>query len=99
MPDTDPQLTHVSIRDFGGLNTNTDPQDLKAGESVAQVNCGGPIAGKLRTRPGLEFVDFSGGNGGTSYTPISVCAVSNAFGDWFLYQLTNGDIVLGKDPS
>jgi hypothetical protein len=99
MPDTDPQLTHALIRNFGGLRTNADPQDLQAGESVVQVNCGGPIPGKLRTRPGLQFVDFAGGNGGTAYLPHVVCPISTAYGDHLIYQRSDGAIILGTDPA
>lgn len=87
------------MQDFLGLNTNADPHDLKPGQSVSQINCGGPIVGKLRTRSGLIFVAFSGGNGGTMNDVTVGYPYNSAFGDFIVYQRSNGDIILGKAPA
>lgn len=85
--------------DFLGLNTNADPHDIKAGQSVEQVNCGGPIVGKLRTRPGLRFVTFSDGNGSTGADPQVAYPYQSPFGTFIVYQLSNGHIYFGASPS
>jgi hypothetical protein len=95
----EPQITRSKIADFAGMNSAADPHDLKAGQSVLQINCGGVIPGKLRTRPGLKFVDFSGGNGGTSNAVQVAHPFKSPFGNFIVYQRANGDIIAGKDPS
>lgn len=95
----EPKLVRGKIVDFAGMNSNTDPHDLKAGQATLQINCGGPIPGKLRTRSGLVFVDFAGGNGGTTDDITVAVPFNSAFGDFIVYQKTDGDIVAGKSPA
>jgi hypothetical protein len=99
VPDLDRPLARAAIQDFAGLNTNADPHDLKPGEATIQINCGGPVKGKLRSRPGLRFVDFSGGNGGTSADVQAVYPMSTPAADYIVYQRTDGYIILGADPA
>jgi len=99
MSDMDRAIVRNVIQDFPGLHTNADPHDLKPGESVVQINCGGPVKGKLRSRPGLRYVDFSGGNGGTSEDVQAVYPMSTPAADYIVYQRTDGYIILGADPA
>lgn len=96
---TEQQLIALRVADFAGMNSNTDPHDLKAGQSVLQINCGGNTPGKLMSRPGLKFVDFSGGNGGTSHDVTVAYPLTSAFGNFIIYQRSNGDVVAGLNPS
>ena len=84
---------------FLGLHTNADPHDIKPGETVSQINFGGSIDGKLRTRSGLIFVSFSGGNGGTSNNVTVGFPYNTPFGDFIVYQRANGDVIAGKAPA
>ncbi len=93
------QIARSKIVDFAGMNSATDPHDLKSGQSVLQINCGGPIPGKLRTRSGLKFADFAGGNGGTSNAVQVAYPFISPFGTFIVYQRANGDVIAGKDPS
>lgn len=93
------QLSRAVISDFKGLLTNADPLDLKAGQSTVQINCGGPVPGKLRTRAGLVFVDFSGGNGGSAHDVVVGAPFNGPYGDFIVYQRSNGDVIAGKAPA
>lgn len=99
MPESDKILTNTKIADFLGLDTNTDPRDLKPGEMVSQINCGGPIAGKLRSRPGLVPQSFSGGNGGTSNQVWVATSMVVPNARYIVYQRANGEILIGKNPA
>lgn len=95
----EPVITKNRIVDFSGMNSAADPHDLKAGQAVLQINCGGPIVGKLRTRPGLQFVTFSGGNGGTAHAVQVATPFVSPFGNFIVYQRANGDVVAGLNPA
>ena len=93
------QITRTTIGSFGGLATNADPHDLKPGQMVSQINVGGPIPGKARTRSGLLFVTFSGGNGGTTNDVTVGYPFNSPYGDFIVYQRSNGDVIAGKAPA
>lgn len=46
------------IADFGGLDNNSDPDDLPDGTSTVQVNLTSRIRGLLSTRRGYRFAAF-----------------------------------------
>jgi hypothetical protein len=99
MPESDRIIGNTQIKDFPGLRTNADPLDLKPGEMVSQVNCGGPVPGKLRSRAGLVFVDFADGNGGTTSTVTVAMPYATPFGQFVIYQRADGYVILGKNPA
>jgi hypothetical protein len=57
-PQATPQA--VVIRDFPGLLTNADPNDLPAGAAREQVNCRSERPGELQVRRGYVVVRFEG---------------------------------------
>lgn len=48
----------VAMRDFSGLVTNQDPEDLPPGAARVQVNVRGDRPGELRPRQGWVRVFF-----------------------------------------
>ena len=48
----------VSIRDFPGLVTNADPNDLTPGAARSQKNLQATLIGELRVRGGCRAVRF-----------------------------------------
>ncbi len=59
MPWTPPQeAKQVSARDFPGLATSADPDDLAVGAARDQVNVTSHRPGELRSRPGYVKVTF-----------------------------------------
>lgn len=48
----------VRIEDFQGMVTNTDPADLKPGQSRLQINLSGLKRGELALRRGLRPLEF-----------------------------------------
>lgn len=57
MPEDVPQ-SQVRIRDFPGLNLESDPHDLKPGVASVQVNCDSANVGRLKSRLGFRVVKF-----------------------------------------
>jgi len=53
-----PAKAASEIRDFAGLTTSIDPDDLESGAAVMQTNATSEIAGELRTRNGFAVVIF-----------------------------------------
>ena len=53
-----PQKDTVPIRDFPGLATKPDPDDLPPGGAVIQVNIMSSRPGQLRVRPGYRPLKF-----------------------------------------
>jgi hypothetical protein len=53
----EPQET-LAIRDFPGLNTKGDRDDIPSGASVIQVNLMSTRPGVLQVRPGMREVKF-----------------------------------------
>lgn len=51
-------VTQKVIRDFAGLVTNRDPDDIEPGESLEQVNVNAERKGELRPRQGWARVKF-----------------------------------------
>ncbi len=51
-------LTKIAIRDFAGLRTNRDPDDVDPGEAIQQVNVNAERLGELRPRQGYSRVKF-----------------------------------------
>lgn len=51
-------LDQVSIRDFPGLVTNMDPDDIKMGAAQVQVNVTSSRPAALEVRPGFRVVSF-----------------------------------------
>ncbi len=54
----DKAVAKVAIRDFAGLRTNRDPDDVEPGESLEQVNVNAERQGELRPRQGYSRVKF-----------------------------------------
>lgn len=52
------QVPKVEAKDFPGLATRADPDDLADGSSRDQVNVTSHRAGELRSRPGYLKVTF-----------------------------------------
>ncbi len=52
------EVAKVVVRDFGGLRTNRDPDDVDPGESRQQVNVSAERQGELRPRQGYSRVKF-----------------------------------------
>lgn len=48
----------VEIRDFPGLQTKPDPNDVSPGAALAQTNVRSHHPGELRVRPGLARLSF-----------------------------------------
>lgn len=48
----------VEIRDFPGLGTAIDPEDLPPGSSTIQTNATSEVAGELRVRAGYQIIVF-----------------------------------------
>lgn len=53
-------VVQVVVRDFAGLRTNRDPDDIQPGESRQQVNVNAERSGELRPRQGYARVKFEG---------------------------------------
>lgn len=53
-----PAKESVAIRDFPGLATKPDPDDLPPGGAVIQINCMSNRPGQLRVRPGYQPLTF-----------------------------------------
>ena len=53
-------INQVDYRDFYGLATNIDPQDIRGGATVYQENITCITPGELRTRKGMRNVTFAG---------------------------------------
>ena len=97
--DIDRALVASKIADFGGLHTNSDPHDLKPGETVEQVNCAAGTPGTLRTRSGLRYCDFSNTNDSSGSDTIAVYPFVSSIGSLILYQRADGVIAYGKNPA
>ncbi len=52
------EVAKVVVRDFAGLRTNRDPDDVTPGESRQQVNVNAERQGELRPRQGWVRVKF-----------------------------------------
>ena len=52
------ERSEVAMRDFGGLNSETDANDLAPGAADIQTNLTSEEIGVLRSRPGLKLVVF-----------------------------------------
>lgn len=52
------EVVKVVVRDFAGLRTNRDPDDVDPGESRQQVNVNAERPGELRPRQGYSRVKF-----------------------------------------
>jgi hypothetical protein len=50
--------TKVVIKDFPGLNLESDPHDLSPGASSQQVNADSSDIGRLKSRLGFKVVSF-----------------------------------------
>lgn len=50
----------VKIRDFPGLNLESDPHDMAPGAAPVQVNIDSSDIGRLRSRLGFKVVSFEG---------------------------------------
>lgn len=50
------------IRDFAGLKTNQDPNDIEPGAATRQVNVSAERPGELRPRQGWARVRFDNQN-------------------------------------
>lgn len=48
----------VELRDFPGLGTKVDPDDLAPGASREQTNAQSHHPGELRARPGVKRLTF-----------------------------------------
>lgn len=53
-----PAKKSVQIRDFPGLMTKPDPDDVDPGAAVEQTNAQSHHPGELRVRPGVERLNF-----------------------------------------
>ncbi len=53
-----PPPESVEIKDFSGLMTRADPDDLPPGAAQVQTNLTSSRPGELRVRPGLRQVSF-----------------------------------------
>jgi hypothetical protein len=53
-----PPKSVVEIRDFKGMASNYDPNDIDPGTSQEQVNINGLQRGQLEVRRGLRQVTF-----------------------------------------
>lgn len=53
-----PAKAKVDIRDFPGLRSREDPDDVDAGASAEQVNAQGHHPFELRVRPGVVRLSF-----------------------------------------
>jgi len=53
-------VVRVIIRDFAGLETNADPNDIDPGKAREQVNLVAERSGELRPRQGWARVRFDG---------------------------------------
>ncbi len=51
-------IARVVIRDFAGLRTNRDPNDVDPGEAIEQLNVNAERLGELRPRQGYARVRF-----------------------------------------
>lgn len=57
MPLDKPKST-VKIRDFPGLNLESDEHDLAPGAASVQLNCDSSDLGRLKSRLGFKVVTF-----------------------------------------
>jgi hypothetical protein len=48
----------VEIRDFPGLGTAIDPEDLPPGSATIQTNATCEVSGELRVRSGYSVINF-----------------------------------------
>jgi len=53
-----PAETNVEIRDFRGMASNYDPNDIVPGSSQFQINVNGLQRGQLEIRRGMREVTF-----------------------------------------
>jgi hypothetical protein len=51
-------VLRVVIRDFAGLETNADPNDIEPGKAREQINIVAERSGELRPRQGWARVKF-----------------------------------------
>ncbi len=51
-------IARVVIRDFAGLETNSDPSDVEPGKAKRQVTLTAERSGELRVRQGWARVKF-----------------------------------------
>lgn len=56
MPEVEEPVSVVDVRDFPGLATNLDPDDLRPGTAREQVNVLGSRPALLEVRPGFRVV-------------------------------------------
>lgn len=54
----EPAESAVEIRDFRGMASNYDPNDIMPGSSQLQVNVNGLQRGQLEVRRGMREVTF-----------------------------------------
>lgn len=54
----EPARNTVTIKDFRGMASNYDPNDITPGSSQLQVNINGQQRGQLEIRRGLREVAF-----------------------------------------
>lgn len=57
MPESKPKSV-VRVRDFPGLNLESDPHDLAVGAAEVQVNADSSDIGRLKSRLGFKVVSF-----------------------------------------
>lgn len=56
MPDK--PKSKIPIKDFPGLNLESDPHDLSPGTAASQVNIDSSDVGRLKSRLGFKVVSF-----------------------------------------
>jgi hypothetical protein len=54
----EPAKTTMEIRDFRGMASNYDPNDIAPGTSQLQINVNGLQRGQLEVRRGMREVTF-----------------------------------------
>jgi hypothetical protein len=57
MPEARPK-SKVTVKDFPGLNLESDPHDLSPGTASVQLNIDSSDVGRLKSRLGFKVVSF-----------------------------------------
>lgn len=82
-----------------GQISNADPADLPPGAMQSQYNFECIVPGRLTGRKGKRPVVFDNAISDTAYTAIAMARFKAGHGDFVVYEDSNGNLKIGRNPA
>lgn len=93
-----PEKSEFRYTTFGGLVSNGDPRDIGPGATVLE-NFTLVIPGQLTSRKGLAPVEYANEIGTADADILALTRYETAAYKFIVYQLNNGSVCAGREPS